>query len=254
MSDTTTRLLLPYILAAQAQKHVTHNEALRRLDGLINLTVADRTRTAPPANPTEGQAHLVAGGASGLWAGWSGDITVWTDGAWLRLPAQPGWRLWVIDESVILVRMGTNWSALNDAMGLVTRAANVALAQGAAGSTTGLGIIEATVSGLSGSAVTTSLVLPANALILGVTARVTTAIAGTTSFALGIAGDLPCASEYQYTHASTPSRSPTPALFCKARHHSSFARNQSTVRASPSSIVTDGRQPNSSRMRVGSIA
>jgi hypothetical protein len=29
MSDTTTNLLLPYILAAQAQKHVTHNEALR---------------------------------------------------------------------------------------------------------------------------------------------------------------------------------------------------------------------------------
>ncbi|WP_299364596.1 hypothetical protein [uncultured Paracoccus sp.] len=29
MSDATTHLLLPYILAAQAQKHVTHNEALR---------------------------------------------------------------------------------------------------------------------------------------------------------------------------------------------------------------------------------
>lgn len=189
MSDTTTRLLLPYILAAQAQKHVTHNEALRRLDGLINLTVTDRTRTTPPANPTEGQAYLVAGGASGLWAGWSGDIAVWTDGAWLRLPAQQGWRLWVIDESVMLVRMGTNWIPLDDAMGLVTRAANVALAQGSAGSTTGLGIIEATVSGLSGSAVTTSLVLPANALILGVTARVSTAIAGAAGFALGIAGE-----------------------------------------------------------------
>lgn len=34
MSDATTHLLLPYILAAQAQKHVTHNEALRILDGL----------------------------------------------------------------------------------------------------------------------------------------------------------------------------------------------------------------------------
>ena len=33
MSDATTHLLLPYILAAQAQKHVTHNEALRILDG-----------------------------------------------------------------------------------------------------------------------------------------------------------------------------------------------------------------------------
>ena len=35
MSDATTHLLLPYILAAQAQKHVTHNEALRLLDAMV---------------------------------------------------------------------------------------------------------------------------------------------------------------------------------------------------------------------------
>jgi len=37
MPDATTNLLLPYILAAQAQKHVTHNEALR----LVPLTAGD---------------------------------------------------------------------------------------------------------------------------------------------------------------------------------------------------------------------
>jgi hypothetical protein len=36
MSDITTHLLLPYILASQAQKHVTHNEALR-LPGIYSL-------------------------------------------------------------------------------------------------------------------------------------------------------------------------------------------------------------------------
>ena len=35
MPDTSTHLLLPYLLAAQAQKHVTVNEALRLLDGLV---------------------------------------------------------------------------------------------------------------------------------------------------------------------------------------------------------------------------
>ena len=54
MSDHTTHLLLPYILAAQAQKHVTHNEALRILDGLVQLSVIDRTRTAPPISPADG--------------------------------------------------------------------------------------------------------------------------------------------------------------------------------------------------------
>jgi hypothetical protein len=43
MSDATTHLLLPYVLAAQAQKHITHNEALRILDGLVQ-----RTQMLPP--------------------------------------------------------------------------------------------------------------------------------------------------------------------------------------------------------------
>jgi len=51
MSDATTHLLLPYILAAQAHKHVTHNEALRILDGLVQLSVLDRDLAAPPGSP-----------------------------------------------------------------------------------------------------------------------------------------------------------------------------------------------------------
>ena len=53
MSDETVNLALPYILSAQAQKHVTHNEALRRLDGLIQLVLQSETATPPgaPAAP-----------------------------------------------------------------------------------------------------------------------------------------------------------------------------------------------------------
>ena len=62
MSDTTTHLLLPYLLAAQAQKHVTHNEALRLLDGLVQLSVLDRDLTAPvrPTIPSDGDRYIVA--------------------------------------------------------------------------------------------------------------------------------------------------------------------------------------------------
>ena len=85
MSDTTTHLGLPYLLAAQAQKHVTHNEALRLLDAMVQLSVLDRTRTAPPASPVDGNRHLVDSGATGLWAGWDLNIAFWVDGAWIRL-------------------------------------------------------------------------------------------------------------------------------------------------------------------------
>ena len=53
MSDATTHLQLPYILAAQAQKHVTHNEALRILDGLIQLSVLNRDLSSPPGSPSD---------------------------------------------------------------------------------------------------------------------------------------------------------------------------------------------------------
>lgn len=189
MADTSPRLLLPYIQAAQAQKHVTHNEALRRLDGLVNLTVEDRSRSAPPANPTEGTAYLVAAGATGLWAGWSGDIALWADGAWMRLPARIGWRLWVIAEQLILVRLAAGWVTLDLAMGLLVRGASTDLAEGPLGSRTRVGASEASVTGLSGSSVTTTLTIPAGALVIGVSARVTTAITGATGFALGIAAE-----------------------------------------------------------------
>ena len=51
MPDTTAHLALPFIMAAQAQKHVTMNEALRLLDGIVQLSVLDRDLTAPPASP-----------------------------------------------------------------------------------------------------------------------------------------------------------------------------------------------------------
>ena len=109
MSDATTHLLLPYILAAQAQKHVTHNEALRLLDGLVQLSVLDRDLTAPPGGPAEGDRYIVASGATGDWAGWDLNVALWTDGAWLRLPPRTGWRAWVEDEGLLLVYDGAGW-------------------------------------------------------------------------------------------------------------------------------------------------
>lgn len=109
MSDATTNLLLPYILAAQAQKHVAHNEALRLLDGLVQLSVLDRNLTAPPGSPDDGDRYIVGSGATGDWAGWDLNVALFTDGAWLRLPPRTGWRAWVEDEDLLLVYDGAGW-------------------------------------------------------------------------------------------------------------------------------------------------
>jgi hypothetical protein len=111
MPDTSTHLLLPYLLASQMQKHVTHNEALRLLDGLVQLAVNDRDLTEPPGSPAYGNRYIVASGGTGEWAGWDGSIAYWFDGAWMLLVPRSGWRAWVEDEGELLVFDGSAWNA-----------------------------------------------------------------------------------------------------------------------------------------------
>jgi uncharacterized protein DUF2793 len=109
MADST-HLALPYLEAAQAQKHVTHNEALRILDAVVMLTVLDRDLTAPPGSPADGDRYLIASGATGAWSGRAGKIAAWQDGAWRFCTPREGWRVWVADEDVLLVFNGAIWT------------------------------------------------------------------------------------------------------------------------------------------------
>jgi hypothetical protein len=107
---TTTNLLgLPYIDGSQAQKHVTHNEALRMLDAVIQVAVLDITRTAPPASPSQGERHIVAAGAIGAWTGRDRSIASYIDGAWQFMTPHAGWCAWSIADDYLVVFDGTIW-------------------------------------------------------------------------------------------------------------------------------------------------
>lgn len=108
MSDTPA-LGLPLMSAEQAQKHVTHNEALQMLDAVVQLAVLDRDMTAAPAAPPDGGRYIIASGATGAWAGRDLDIAAWQDGAWDFLPPREGWLCWVRDEDICLVFDGAAW-------------------------------------------------------------------------------------------------------------------------------------------------
>ena len=108
--DQSPNLQLPYIMAAQAQKHVTHNEAIRTLDALVQLAVLSRTLPQPPAAPVNGQRYIVAAAATGAWAGQSGKIAAFQDGAWSLLSPKAGWIAWVGDESKLYAFDGTAWA------------------------------------------------------------------------------------------------------------------------------------------------
>ncbi|MDX2259252.1 MAG: DUF2793 domain-containing protein [Hyphomicrobiaceae bacterium] len=108
--DETANLNLPYLIAAQAQKHVTHNEALRMLDAIVQLTVEDRHLTAPPVTPADGERYIVAAGATGAWAGHDAEIAAFQEGAWAYYPPAIGFLAWVADEAELRVWDGTSWA------------------------------------------------------------------------------------------------------------------------------------------------
>ncbi len=108
---TTPNLELTLLAASQAQKHVTVNEALARLDAAIQLTVIDRTTTAPPAAPADGDRYLIPDTATGAWQGRADALASWDAAVqgWLILDPRPGWRVWVVAEDLLLIHGPGGW-------------------------------------------------------------------------------------------------------------------------------------------------
>ena len=91
MSEISARLGLPYIAQSQAQKHVTHNEALERLDALVQLRVEAFDATDPPADPAPGAIFALGDAPLGHWAGQGGQLAVFGNAGWVFLQPQDGW-------------------------------------------------------------------------------------------------------------------------------------------------------------------
>lgn len=115
--ETTPNLSLPYIMPSQAQKHVTHNEALQTLDSIVQLAVLDRDLSVPPAAPSDGERYIIAADATGEWAEKDGWIAARQDGGWIFLRPQPGWLCLVVDEETLLFWTGAQWQGAASAPG-----------------------------------------------------------------------------------------------------------------------------------------
>lgn len=107
--DKTTHLSLPYIAPSQAQKHVTHNEAIRLLDALVMLCVESRDLSTPPDDPTDGMRFIVGAAPEAEWSGHDHDIAIFVDGAWAFATAQNGWLCWCAEDEAVLVYNNQNW-------------------------------------------------------------------------------------------------------------------------------------------------
>lgn len=105
---TTPKLALSYLVAAQAQKETTHNDALNDLDFLAQGSVISRSLATPPASPAMGDTYLIATGATGAWAGYDGNLAAYYAGWKFKTPKE-GWRFWVQNEDKEYVFDGSAW-------------------------------------------------------------------------------------------------------------------------------------------------
>lgn len=118
MTDTI-HLGLPFIEGSQAQKHVTHNEALRILDSVVQIGVRDSDRTVAPSSPAEGDRHIVATGATGAWSGHAKSIAIREDSVWRFVTPRPGWCAWSDADGALLVYDGAAWIEVTSGAGSV---------------------------------------------------------------------------------------------------------------------------------------
>lgn len=106
---TSTHLQLPFILPAQAQKHITHNEALIALDVLTQLAVLDRDLATPPATPDTGDRYIVAASPTGDWSSHADEIAHYDGTTWVFHAPQPGWCAFLLDELGLVAFDGADW-------------------------------------------------------------------------------------------------------------------------------------------------
>ena len=96
MSDLATpRLALPLLAAGQAQKEMSHNEALARLDLTVHGTAIAAGAEIPPEAPLPGQCWILGAAPEGDWAGHGGQVAGWTEGGWRFVLPCEGMRLWL---------------------------------------------------------------------------------------------------------------------------------------------------------------
>jgi len=119
-TDQTTNLGLPFLMPAQAQKHVTVNESLTRLDALVQAVVESRSISVQPGSPGDGQVWIAPAGKTGAeWGGYANwALAYYRDGSWEAFAPKAGWRVWVKDEGVEARFDGAVWRADQTITGL----------------------------------------------------------------------------------------------------------------------------------------
>jgi len=129
---TTPRLQIPELTSSQANKYVTHNEALQYLDALCQASVKDRV-ISPPGAPANGNCYLIdasLGTATGDFEGYDDYIAQYYNSDWTFHAPLTGWEVYVEDEDLKYTYDGSSWvpsRTIHDQLQTITPADSVTI-------------------------------------------------------------------------------------------------------------------------------
>lgn len=116
MSDTP-KLDMPEIAESQSSKYITHNEALRILDAIVQCTVLSKDDIVPPVSPSDGDTYIVGldtDSTSGDWEGHDSEIAYYKSSAWIFIVPAEGWRAYAQDVGIEYAYMSSKVGSAED--------------------------------------------------------------------------------------------------------------------------------------------
>ncbi len=180
----TGRLGLPYILQGQAQKEVTHNQALNRLDVFVN-TVAEDIVDELSTEANDGDIYIVRD-----------KLAQYSSGSWTFYSPSDLMEVMLKSTRVKLIYDGDAWIPLGsiitdtpeESAKNTDTSAPLSLITKDTGEYLRVGHFQEDIK-LLGKVVSTQNMLPDHSLVIAVNIRVLEEITGTPSFAIGVKED-----------------------------------------------------------------
>ncbi len=86
---------------------------LNKIGALMQIAIIDRTLTAAPTTPVNGDMYIPATGATGVWASKAGQVAVWRSSlsAWEFYAPKNGWQCVLLGESKMSTYLSGAWTA-----------------------------------------------------------------------------------------------------------------------------------------------
>lgn len=91
----TMRHALPLLSPGQAQKEMTHNEALTLIDLLLHGQIVEVGAEIPPEPAEIGKCWILGATPEGIWEGHPGMIAGYSEGGWRFIAPIEGMHFWI---------------------------------------------------------------------------------------------------------------------------------------------------------------